>query len=340
MFFLLVNYNPSTRSKRPITTEHRLKIKRFITRLVIGFVVIGCFESFYGLLEYMSGHGHVLFRKVDSLNLVTTGTYINRNHFSGYMAVVICMSFGYLTYISSGFIKNNVSGMRQKLEQIINLVGTKSGLLFFLIVIMSSALILSGSRMGICSFITSIIFMGLIISQKMSLRKTTLILIPVFILALWIGLGPVIKRFSHISHSMEAEGSRLHMWRDTSSLIKDFPALGTGLGTYEYAFPKYKTIRRQLRYDHAHNDYLELISNTGFAGFIIVIAGCAYYLIRVTRLCFRRNDPFVRGITIGCLGGITYIILHSLTDFNLQIPANALQLSMITGIMHKTVTHV
>jgi O-antigen ligase len=95
-----------------------------------------------------------------------------------------------------------------------------------------------------------------------------------------------------------------------------------------------------MLYDHTHNDYLELISDTGFTGLIIVIAGAAYYLFMVTRLWFQRRNPFVRGITVGCLGGIAYIILHSFTDFNLQIPANALHLSIITGIMHKTVTQL
>jgi O-antigen ligase len=139
---------------------------------------------------------------------------------------------------------------------------------------------------------------------------------------------------------MEAEGRRTRIWKDTCNLIKDFPVLGTGLGTYEYAFPKYKTIKLQKLYDHTHNDYLELMSNTGFTGFIIVIAGAAYYLFMVTRLWFQRRNTFVKGITVGCLGGIAYIMLHSLTDFNLQIPANALHLSIITGIMHKTITQL
>jgi hypothetical protein len=82
------------------------------------------------------------------------------------------------------------------------------------------------------------------------------------------------------------------------------------------------------------------MSDTGFTGFFIVIAGAAYYLFMVTRLWFQRRNPFVKGVTIGCLGGIAYIILHSLTDFNLQIPANTLHLSIITDIMHKTITQL
>jgi O-antigen ligase len=159
-------------------------------------------------------------------------------------------------------------------------------------------------------------------------------------MAIWIGLNPVIKRFSQSSMDREIEKGRPLLWKDTCNLIKDFPTLGTGLGTYEYAFPKYKTIRTQKLYDHTHNDYLELMSDTGFTGFFIVVAGATYYLFMITRLWFQRRNHFVRGITIGCLGGIAYIILHSLTDFNLHIPANALHLSIITGIMHKTITQL
>jgi O-antigen ligase len=340
IFFLIINYSPSTRSSQPVTRRHRLRIKTFITRLVITLIVVGCFESIYGLLECLSGHQYIFFRK-KTLNLnFVTGTYINLNHFAAYMAIIICMSFGYLTYKLSKLSNFNVSGWREKLSRIINLIGTKAGLLSFLILIMSSSLILSGSRMGICSFITAIILMSIMISKRISIRKMLLILLPVCLMAVWIGLNPIISRFSRISERMETEGRRTQVWNDTCNLIKDFPALGTGLGTYEYAFPKYKTIKRQLLYDHTHNDYLELMSNTGFTGFFIVIAGAAYYLFMVTRLWFQRRNPFVKGITIGCLGGIAYIILHSLTDFNIHIPANALHLSIITGIMHKTITQL
>ena len=81
-------------------------------------------------------------------------------------------------------------------------------------------------------------------------------------------LNTVIKLFSHTSMDLKIEDGRPRLWKDTSNLMKNFPTLGTGLGTYEYAFPKYKTIRRQALYDHTHNDYLELISDTGLTVFL------------------------------------------------------------------------
>ena len=339
IFFLIVNYNPSTRNRQPITREHRSKIKALIIRFIIAMVVVGCFESIYGLLEHLSGHQHIFFRKKVDMEAVT-GTYINRNHFAGYMAIVICMSFGYITYLFSDFSKSRISRWRQKVSQIINLIGTRAGLLSFLILIMSSALILSGSRIGICSFIIVIILISIMISKRLSTKRILLIILPICLMTLWMGLNPVIKHFSQTSEDLKAEDRRIPIWKDTFNLIEDFPVLGTGLGTYEYAFPKYKTIKAQKLYDHAHNDYLEVMSDTGFTGFIIVIAGAAYYLFIVVRMWFRRKNSFVRGITAGCLGGIAYILLHSLTDFNLQIPANALHLTIITGIMHKTITQL
>jgi len=340
IFFLIVNYNPSTVNRQPKTSKHRSRIKSMLTRLIIVLIIMGSLESIYGLLECLGGFKHSLFMKnVYNSNFVT-GTYVNLNHYSGYMAFVICMSFGYLTYLLSKIPITTETMWRQRLVQMINLIGTRAGLISFLILIMSSALILSGSRMGICSFVTAVILMSIMISKKVSIKKLLIIVLPICLMSVWIGLNPVIKKFSSASVDIEAEGGRKQIWNDTYNLIKDFPALGTGLGTYEYVFPKYKTIKAQKLFDHAHNDYLELISDMGFTGFLIVIAGAVYYLFIIIKMWFQRKNSFVRGITVGCFGGIAYIIVHSLTDFNLHIPANALHLSIITGIMHKTVTQL
>jgi O-antigen ligase len=340
IFFLIVNYNPSTVNRQPKTSKHRSRIKSMLTRLIIVLIIMGSLESIYGLLECLGGFKHSLFMKnVYNSNFVT-GTYVNLNHYSGYMAFVICMSFGYLTYLLSKIPITTETMWRQRLVQMINLIGTRAGLISFLILIMSSALILSGSRMGICSFVTAVILISIMISKKVSIKKLLIIVLPICLMSVWIGLNPVIKKFSSASVDIEAEGGRKQIWNDTYNLIKDFPALGTGLGTYEYVFPKYKTIKAQKLFDHAHNDYLELISDMGFTGFLIVIAGAVYYLFIIIKMWFQRKNSFVRGITVGCFGGIAYIIVHSLTDFNLHIPANALHLSIITGIMHKTVTQL
>ena len=57
------------------------------------------------------------------------------------------------------------------------------------------------------------------------------------------------------------------------------------------------------------------------AGALILAAFVAIGVIIVRWL--RRHDPFVRGIALGALTGILALLAHSLMDFNLRIPANA-----------------
>ena len=79
----------------------------------------------------------------------------------------------------------------------------------------------------------------------MSIRKISIILIPVCLMTVWIGLGSVFDRFSQLPVSVKgaSDEGRMQVWEDSRSLIKDFPALGTGLGTFEFSFPKYKTFK-------------------------------------------------------------------------------------------------
>ena len=84
--------------------------------------------------------------------------------------------------------------------------------------------------------------------------------------------------------------------------------------------------------DHAHNDYLELLAEAGLVGFLIVVGGVAWFGWRTLKHWFTRHDPQVRGIVLGGLTSLLAIGIHSLVDFNLHIPANALLLSVILGL--------
>lgn len=340
IFFLIISYNPGTTNKEVQKKYRQQEIKNFITRLVISLIIVGSFEAIYGLLEYISGHQYIFIWKKVHFRDSATGTYINRNHFAGYLAMVICLTFGYVTYLFSTHSKSNPITWRQRLSRITDLINKKIVIFIFLVLIMATALILSGSRMGIFSFSTSMILMSILLYKKKHIKIILFCLLAIYFIVVWLGINPVLKRFSLIQSHLTSETGRPKIWADTYNLMKDFPALGTGLGAYQYIYPKYKTIPSRYFYDHAHNDYLELLADTGFIGFIIVITGYLIYLFKVIKIWSMRRNPFVKGITIGCLGGITYIVFHSLTDFNLHIPANALHLSIITGIMHKTITQL
>jgi len=84
--------------------------------------------------------------------------------------------------------------------------------------------------------------------------------------------------------------------------------------------------------NHAHNDYLEVASDLGIPAAALFFGSTGALLVRVARKAVSSEVSFERAMALGCLGSIAAILLHSLTDFNLYIPANALVFSLILGL--------
>ena len=89
------------------------------------------------------------------------------------------------------------------------------------------------------------------------------------LLAIWLGLGWTVERFEHSTPGDLSHDRRVSIYRDTLHIVRDHPWTGTGLGTLETVFPRYESHYDGLVVDHAHNDYLELLAETG----LIVHAG-------------------------------------------------------------------
>jgi hypothetical protein len=138
--------------------------------------------------------------------------------------------------------------------------------------------------------------------------------------AVWIGIGPVIRRFSEVDISAE---SRRTFYKNTLEMVSDFPWSGTGKGTYVNAYAMYEKVDDRLRLSFAHNDYLEYAAENGIiGGGALILAGLGL-LIWLVAMWRRRRLSFAKGIGLGAVLGVTAILLHGLTDFNLQITANA-----------------
>ena len=125
------------------------------------------------------------------------------------------------------------------------------------------------------------------------------------------------------------------IWSDTLSLIHANPILGTGLGTFAEAFRPFQTHLVDLHIDHAHNDYLEFASETGAVGFSLLFLPIFYLLGRMILSFLRDHRRYRSAILLGCIGSTLGLLVHSLTDFNLQIPANAIIFAVILGIGYK-----
>ncbi|HSA96202.1 MAG TPA: O-antigen ligase family protein, partial [Acidobacteriota bacterium] len=152
-------------------------------------------------------------------------------------------------------------------------------------------------------------------------RFVRVVVMAVLVAAVWLGIGPIIKRFSQVD--VTAEGRRT-FYRNTLDMIRDFPVTGTGKGTYVNAYEMYEKVDDNLKLSFAHNDYLEFAAENGVAGagaLVVAGLGLAVWLAAMWR---RRRSSFAKGIGLGALLGFVAILIHGFTDFNLQIPANAI----------------
>jgi O-antigen ligase len=131
---------------------------------------------------------------------------------------------------------------------------------------------------------------------------------------------------------LTAEG-RIQLWAETVPLIKAYPVFGCGLGGYENAVLRFKTSEPLLTDNFAHNDYLQLLAELGLAG-CIILGALAFSLVKAAlRVAVMSPDREQRYLGVACAGSLVAILLHSLVDFNLYIPANAMLLAWVGGII-------
>jgi O-antigen ligase len=140
----------------------------------------------------------------------------------------------------------------------------------------------------------------------------------------WIGVQQVLQRFANYKTLEVSTGKRAAMRRDTWKIFLDHPVSGTGLGTLQQVFPPYDSEYDGKIVNHTHNDYLEALAETGILG-----GTCCAWFIAVLFLASLRGlanlgSSFGAALNLSGLVGCCGIFVHSLVDFNLHIPGNAL----------------
>lgn len=110
--------------------------------------------------------------------------------------------------------------------------------------------------------------------------------------------------------------------------------MGTGLGTFFDVYPRIQPENFPKYYSYAHNDWLQLLIETGAIGLTLAAAAVGIYFFSLIKIFRERRDPYVKAIGAGVLGSSAAIFTHSLVDFNFHIPANAFLFSVILGLGH------
>jgi len=309
----------------------------FMASLAVMLLVLGGLEALYGLVQALVPNTGVLGYTKTGLG-DARGTFINRNHFAGMMEMIWPVGLGYLLSLSPW-------EERIRFKHLINSDYFNRQLLIAIaLVVMFLAVIFSRSRAGIMGmFLGFLAFMGVMALSGAGLRKGFWIGtgIGAFLLLIYgshIGFGTVIQRFLEIN----PEVGRMNKWRDAWLIVQQHP-FGVGPGNYQVVEPLFQIHAKvEALSVHTHNDYLQLLVETGWPGFLLLTSGFLYVLVRglagIRRMYKTAGYSTRFFVAAGGWSGLVSLAWHSLFDFNLQIPANIFYFAMLIGIVTSTFT--
>jgi O-antigen ligase len=289
------------------------------------FVWFAMFFNFavctFGILQHLTFNGKIYWFREMRFGGIPFGPYVNRNHFAAFAELLIPVT---LVPLLLGKVR------RERLF----IVGLFA-------VLQIGALLLSASRGGIVSFAVELVVLAVWLVLRRPGRALLLgsaaILLFVALLVSFLGVRQIVQRFSATSSSDATGGKRAAMRAGALRIFYDHPILGTGLGTLQTVFPPYDTLYDGKIVNHAHNDYLEALAETGALGGL-----CCFWFLAVLALqAFPRILPSNRSFSsilqfsalLGCLG----FLVHSTVDFNLHIPANAMLFFVLAYLATTTI---
>jgi O-antigen ligase len=247
------------------------------------------------------------------------GPYVNHNHYAGLMEMLT----PFLLVLAA---TRGTQGGRKIAAAVIAAV-------------MAGTIFLCGSRGGMLGFALQMVMLVVLLRPRQENWKQHLLLgvglAAMIGILVWIGGNELTRRLASIQSETQQEltgGVRLTIDRDCLRMWRERPLFGWGLGTFPVVYPQFRSFYTNFFVNQAHNDYLQLLTETGLAGFAIAI----WFLVLTFRHAWAKLDNWTESangaLTVAALLGCVGILVHSFLDFNLQIPANAAMFYVLCAI--------
>jgi O-antigen ligase/tetratricopeptide (TPR) repeat protein len=319
-----------------ILTVQLLVRKEYLKKTIHYIVILSSGMAILAILQYFLSADEIYWFRSVPENATPFGPYMYHNHYAGFMEMVFPLSLVLFIHTRPIVLYGS---FRQRIFEFLNNPTTNIHLLLGLsTIIIGASIFLSYSRGGIISLCIALCFLaGMLALQNR--KKENYFLFPTIMIMIlftvgWFGWDFIFERFEKIRN---ADGliydARLLLWADTMNMIKDFPLTGTGFGTFIDMYPGYRSVPENLIFEHAHNDYLEFFTNGGLIGSGLILWFMVSIFNKTIRAFRKRRDSYSMIISIACMTGIISILLHSVTDFNLQNGANGLYFFFLFGLL-------
>jgi O-antigen ligase len=278
--------------------------------LALAISAYGVLLSFFALLQSLSATTKLYWLRTPRSGGWIYGPYVNHNHYAGLieMLVPIPLVMCQTRFVQGWLRKCAIAGAA----------------------LMTGTIFLSGSRGGMLAFVVQMAVLGIVLLRSWRSPRATAglgaFLAIVIGLLVWIGGGELSKRLKSIHTETKTElsgGTRASLNKDSLRMAAAKPIIGWGLGNFPVAYPQFRSFYTDLFVNAAHDDYLQLLVETGAAGFLTML----WFLWIVYRNSLRKLSNWTEDINgsvaLAAMLGVSGLLVHSFLDFNLQVPANA-----------------
>ena len=331
-----------------VNSRHRLEW------LAKAIVLSGLLQAIAGIILMATGTTFEMFF-VSMANVRGHGTFVSPNNFAGYLELTLAIGVGLMIAKLDG---HQTGSWRQRLHGWLALLFSEKVLLRVALIIMVIGLVASRSRMGNAAFFASLLVTGsfTVIFSKHAARTTvlfiaSLIVLDVVIIGGVVGVEKVVQRIENtnvqestkvkhvdVVHPVMIEEKVLQQLspeesveertlaaRTSLGIVRDFPLIGAGGGAFHLIFPHYKPMNLLPGFwDHAHNDYVEIGSEVGLVGLLLLMLLVAHSLLKSLKLLRCSNDQLQLGMAFAGVMGVISLLIHAAVDFNFQNPANSM----------------
>lgn len=275
-----------------------------------GFYLIslGFLFGIYGFLQHGGFVGHSYWANPT----LTASRFVNHNHFSAFLEFIIPVN------LSLFLSRKNIP---LKL------------LIFFMLLVNLLSLLMAGSRAGMLFLgIGFFLFFFIILRYKLINAKefvyfSFLVLVLFSLLLIWEG-GAIKERIAGLETSrFFSVHQRMLIWKDALKAVAKRP-LGYGWGTFPYIFPQFRSFSDRFTPFYIHNEYLQIAWEMGWFGLGLSLWLLWKLLLRIKVSIVSPGNEALKVLYSGFLVGIVVLLLHSLVDFPLRLPAIALIFSI------------
>lgn len=298
-----------------------------IKRLLLSIALIGGGIALTAMLQDVFGNGRIFWIIPTPSNTAYAGPFINHSHYGQFMNLSVGAALGYLCVrLSEDFARRKVT--LSMLARYITLPSSRR--LWGLLGMMSLGAVtvfVSLTRGGMVSVIAATTLTTVLLARRRSLRGLGWIMVVMALLAfaglLYTGFDVVVDRFASLSElDNGGYGIRWQIIQDLTHCYRQFPLLGTGLGTHAVVYPMFQTVTSTSLFTHAENEYAQLMEEMGLVGLVSMVWFGIIVWANAARSLRDHTLP-IRAAAYGLGFGLIAILVHSLSDFGQHLPANA-----------------